>query len=166
VIALRRALDRAIEWFAFGLIGALLVTVMLGVVTRALNDPLIWTDEISRFLMVWLAVFGWLLASRRRAHIRIRFFHDLLPKRAWCVWEIALQAAVALLGVLLAGYSVALVTRNLDMAALTVPIAMAWMYVPMVLAGLLTVAQAIGEIVEHLRQPSPLPAAGDSGLVE
>jgi TRAP-type C4-dicarboxylate transport system permease small subunit len=166
VIALRRALDRAVEWIAFGLIGALLVTVMLGVVTRALNDPLIWTDEISRFLMVWLAVFGWLLASRRRAHIRIRFFHDLLPKCAWRVWEIALQAAVALLGVLLAGYSVALVTRNLDMAALTVPIAMAWMYVPMVLAGLLTVAQAIGEIVEHLRQPDPLPAVGDSGLVE
>jgi TRAP-type C4-dicarboxylate transport system permease small subunit len=126
---------------------------------------LIWTDEVSRFLMVWLAVFGWLLASRRRAHIRIRFFHDLLPKRAWRVWEIVLQGAVVLLGLLLAGYSVALVMRNRDMEALTLPIAMAWMYVPMVLAGLVTIGQAIGEIAEHLQSPSA-PAAGDAGLVE
>ena len=88
LIALRAGLDRAIEWLAIGLTVALLAVVMLGVITRALGDPLIWTDEISRFLMVWVAVAGWLLATRRRAHIRIRFFHDLLPKRSWGAAEI------------------------------------------------------------------------------
>ena len=58
------ALDRAIEALACIILIALLLCVTLGVVTRALDDPLIWTDEISRFLMVWLAVFGWILATQ------------------------------------------------------------------------------------------------------
>ncbi len=71
--------DQAAAFIACALVVALLGCVALGVVTRSLGDPLIWTDELSRFLMVWLAVFGWILASRKRIHVRIRFFQDLLP---------------------------------------------------------------------------------------
>lgn len=150
VSAFQRSLDRAIEWLAIGLTVALLVVVMLGVVTRALNDPLIWTDEISRFIMVWVAVAGWLLASRRRAHIRIRFFHDLLPKPAWRGWEIVIQCALAVFGVLLAWYGVDIARRNHDMQALTLPISLAWMYVPIVIAGVVTVGQALAELSERI----------------
>jgi TRAP-type C4-dicarboxylate transport system permease small subunit len=163
--ALRTAFDRAVQWTAFGLIGGLLVVVMLGVITRAAGDPLIWTDEISRFLMVWVAVFGWLLASRRRAHIRIRFFHDLLPKPAGRGWEIVIQLALIVFGALLAWFGVDIVIRNHDMQALTLPISLAWMYVPIVLAGLVTVAQGAAELLERL-QRAKAPAAGDEGLVE
>jgi TRAP-type C4-dicarboxylate transport system permease small subunit len=156
LIALRAGLDRAIQWLAIGLTVALLAVVMLGVITRALGDPLIWTDEISRFLMVWVAVAGWLLATRRRAHIRIRFFHDMLPKRAWGAAEIVIQCGILVLGAMLAWYGVDIVMRNRDMEALSLPISLAWMYVPIVIAGLTTAAQAIGEIIER-GGPPPAP---------
>ena len=57
---LRIAADRASAFLAMLLLVALLATVLLGVVTRALDAPLIWTDEVWRLLMVWLAVFGWI----------------------------------------------------------------------------------------------------------
>ena len=47
----------------------------------ALGHPLSWTDEAAGFLMVWLACFGWMIATRRGAHIRIRFFQDKLPRQ-------------------------------------------------------------------------------------
>jgi TRAP-type C4-dicarboxylate transport system permease small subunit len=158
LIAIRAGLDRAIQWLAIGLTAALLAVVMLGVITRALDDPLIWTDEISRLLMVWVAVAGWLLATRRRAHIRIRFFQDLLPKRAWRAAEIVIQCGILAFGLLLAWYGLDIVERNRDMEALSLPISLAWMYVPIVAAGLITAAQAVGEIVERLRDGDP-PAA-------
>jgi TRAP-type C4-dicarboxylate transport system permease small subunit len=161
LVALRVGLDRAIQWVAIALTVTLLVVVMLGVITRALNDPLIWTDEISRFLMVWVAVFGWLLASRRRAHIRIRFFHDLLPNPAWRGWEIVMQCAIVLLGILLTWYGVDIVIRNHDMEAFTLPISLSWMYVPIVLAGLMTIGQGVSEIFER-----GALTASDDGLVE
>lgn len=151
--ALSAALDHAAAVIASALVVALLVCVSLGVVTRELGEPLIWTDELSRFLMVWLAVFGWILASRKRIHVRIRYFQDHLPASAHKGVEIAIQAALALLGALIAAYSVGLVARNHDLQATTLPLSMAWMYAPMVLAGAVTAVQAAIELVETVRSP-------------
>lgn len=153
------ALDRAIEALACILVIALLCCVMLGVVTRAWGDPLIWTDEIARFLMIWLAVFGWILASRRRTHVRIRFFQDLLPRPAWRAAEFVIQLALLIFGAGIAVYSVGLTLRNLDLEATTVPISFGWMYAPMILAGIFTAGQAFSELIEIGRRPrdsSPL----------
>jgi TRAP-type transport system small permease protein len=151
--------DRLIGAIACFILLALLLCVTLGVVTRALDDPLVWSDEVSRFLMIWLAVFGWILAARRRAHVRIRFFQDLLPKQAWKVAEIVIQLALFIFGLGIMFYSVGLVLRSLDLEATTVPISFAWMYAPMILAGAVTAAQALSEIVElgtRFREASPL----------
>ena len=143
------------------LLASLMATVLLGIVTRALGEPLIWTDEVTRLLMVWLAGFGWILACRKRGHIRIRFFRDLLPPRAWKVAEIATQLAVAYFGTLILWFGSVLVMRNLDLTATTVPIAVAWIYVPISIAGLVTLAQALGEIGELLQGATkPRPETG------
>lgn len=157
-------LDRGIEALACVILTALLSCVTLGVITRALDDPLIWTDEISRFLMVWLAVFGWILASRRRTHVRIRFFQELLPRRARKASELIIQFALLIFGIGVAIYAVGLTVRNFDLEATTVPISFAWMYAPMVLAGIVTAGQALSEIFESGRRDGDLSSAGESAV--
>lgn len=146
-----RVFDRLLEGLAALLIVALLVTVTLGIVTRALGEPLIWTDEVSRFLMLWVAVTGWMMASRRRAHIRIRFFHDMMPARGWRGAEAVMQLAMVLFGGLITWYSVHLVRSNYDLEATTVPLSMGLLYAPMVLAGLVTLLQGLAELADNLR---------------
>jgi TRAP-type C4-dicarboxylate transport system permease small subunit len=153
--------DRAAAIVACALVVALLVCVALGVVTRGFGEPLIWTDELSRFLMVWLAVFGWILGSRKRIHVRIRYFQDRLPERAHAVVELFLQTALTLFGLLITWYSVGLVAKNHDLNATSLPLSMAWMYVPMVAAGIATAIQGGAEFVQAFsrlrssRIPSP-----------
>jgi TRAP-type C4-dicarboxylate transport system permease small subunit len=125
---------------------ALLACVSLGVVTREMGAPLIWTDELSRFLMVWLAAFGWMVASRKRIHVRIRYFQDRLPRSAHKAVEIAIQAALVVFGALVAYYSVGLVAKNHDLEATTLPLSMSWMYAPLVLAGAVTALQGAIEL--------------------
>jgi TRAP-type C4-dicarboxylate transport system permease small subunit len=148
--ALADGLDKTASVVCGALVAALLVCVSLGALTRSLGDPLIWTDELSRFLMVWLAVFGWIVASRKRIHVRIRFFQDRLPKRAHKAVEIAIQSALTLFGALVAIYSTGLIGKNLDLDATTLPISMSWMYAPMVLGGAVTALQGASELVEML----------------
>jgi TRAP-type C4-dicarboxylate transport system permease small subunit len=157
-------LDRTIEALACVILIALLTCVTLGVVTRAWGDPLIWTDEISRFLMIWLAVLGWILASRRRSHVRIRFFQDLLPRAAWRMAEFVIQLALLIFGIGIAVYSVGLTIRNLDLEATTVPISFAWMYAPMILAGIVTTGQALGELIEIGRCPREASPLNESAV--
>ena len=166
--ALRRlagGFDYAAAVVACAIVTALLVCVALGVVTRALGNPLIWTDELSRFLMVWLAVFGWVLATRKGIHIRIRFFQDHLPKRAHRAMEVAIQAAMTLFGALVTVYGAGLIGKNYDLEATSLPISMAWMYAPMALGGAVTALQGALELLEALHPPRK-PAAGEEPVVE
>jgi TRAP-type transport system small permease protein len=168
MLMLRRlvgAFDKAALCIACALVVALLVCVMLGVITRALGDPFIWTDELSRFLMVWLAVFGWILASRKRIHVRIRYFQDLLTARWHRAVEFAIQFAAMLFGACVFWYSFGLVAKNSDLEATSLPISMGWMYVPMVLAGLVTALQGAREVVKVVRRRK-LPAPDDAAMVE
>lgn len=142
---LARWSDRAIEALAVIVLIAMLTAVMLGVITRALDDPLIWTDELSRYLLVWAAALGWVLASRRRVHIRITFFIDFLPERLHRLAEVIIQLAVALFGLLMIWQGAELVERNYDLEATAMPISVGWIYAPMVLVGVYVVFQALVE---------------------
>src|ERR1700681_3376346 len=110
--ALAGAFDKASLFVCCALVTALLGCVSLGALTRGLGEPLIWTDELSRFLLVWLAVFGWVVASRKRIHVRIRFFQDLLPGHAHQAAELLIQAAMTLFGALILAYGVGLIGKN------------------------------------------------------
>ena len=130
-----RMLDLALVIIGCALLVALLGTVLLGIVTRAFNEPLTWTDEAARFLMVWLACAGWIIAGRRRAHVRISFFLDRVPKRLQRATNLLIQALLMMLGAVIGGFGVLLVQRNLDMEANSLPISAAWLYAPIVPAG-------------------------------
>lgn len=138
--------DLALKLLAGALVAVLLGTVTAGVVFRAVNHPLSWTDEISGFLMVWLACLGWMIATRHRTHIRIRLLQDLLPATPWRGTEIAIQLAIAVMGGLVAWKSIHLVMVNADIEAVSLPVSTAWMYAPLLPAGLVTMLQAIADM--------------------
>ncbi len=150
-----RWLDHSLQAVAGALVVALLFTVMAGVISRALNHPLAWTDEASGFLMVWLSCAGWMLATRHGAHIRIGVFQNMLPRGAWRATEVAILLAVALLGGVIAWFSVHLIRSNADIEAMALPISTAWMYVPMLPAGIVTLVQALSDLWQVLRGAHP-----------
>jgi TRAP-type transport system small permease protein len=149
--SLLSGLDRLLKIAAGAVVVVLLGTVTAGIVSRALNHPLSWTDEASGFLMVWLACLGWMLATRQGAHIRIRVFQDMLPRSAWRGTEIAILLAAALLGAVVAWFAVHLIRTNADIESLALPISAAWLYVPLLPAGVVTVVQALADLRHVLR---------------
>lgn len=63
------------ERVAVASLALLLVITLLNVVTRyAIDESLAWTEEISVFLMVVLALAGAAAVGREDRHIRIEFF--------------------------------------------------------------------------------------------
>lgn len=146
------ALDRfdgALNALAMVLIAALLGVVTAGIVSRAANWPFAWTDEFSGYLMVWLACAGWMIATRKGVHIRISVLQDKLPPRAWRVTEIAIQLSVMFVGAVVAWHSIGLIRTNWDVEAISMPLAAAWLYVPLLPAGIVTVLQAIADLRRH-----------------
>lgn len=138
--------DAALNWLAMALIAVLLGVVTAGIVSRAVNRPFSWTDELSGFLMVWLACVGWMIATRRGLHIRITVFQDRLPARVWRITEVVIQLAVAMVGAVVAWRSIGVIATNWDVEAISLPLSTAWLYVPLLPAGIVTALQALVDL--------------------
>jgi TRAP-type transport system small permease protein len=149
---LSKLLDVTIQTAAGTMLLVLLGSVTAGIVSRAVERPLIWTDEAAGYQMVWLAVFGWMIATRRGAHIRIRFFFGMMPKSGRRLLETAFQLATGLLGLAIALLAFTLVRSNLDVPAITLPLSTAWLYAPLIPAGLLTTGQALADLIAAWRE--------------
>ena len=55
----------------------MVIVVFLQVTNRYLfNNPLSWTEEIARFIFVWITLLGAFLGLKSKAHITVSFFAD------------------------------------------------------------------------------------------
>ena len=149
--------DRMVRAAAATLLLSLLACVFLGVAFRQFNNPLAWSDELAQYLLVWTGFTGWVIATRRRSHIRISVFADRLPGTARRALEIAIQLAIIAFGAILARYSLGLIERTWDVDSVSLPLTTAVLYLPIPVAGLALMLQAIVEIGDALRGDIRLP---------
>lgn len=140
--------DRIVRWSAVVLLLALLASVLLGVLSRQLNAPLAWTDELAQYLLVWAGFVGWIIAARRRSHIRITVFAEKLPEGAGRLLEIVTQVAIIVFAGVLIRYSFGLIERNWDVESIALPVSSAALYIVMPMAGLALILQAVAEIAD------------------
>jgi TRAP-type transport system small permease protein len=140
------ALDRMIRLVAVALLLALLTCVVTGVVSRLLNRPVVWSDEAAQYLLVWTGFIGWMIASRRRSHIRINVFIDKLPRSLRLIMEVLIQLAVIVLAILLIRWGWPLIGRNWDIEWVSLPLSTALLYLPVPFAAAILVGQAMVEI--------------------
>lgn len=70
------------RWFVVALMAAMAVLVFANVVSRyLLNYSVIWVEELTRYMMIWVGFIGSGLVLRYGAHIAVDVFQDLLPAR-------------------------------------------------------------------------------------
>lgn len=75
-------LDNCEDDVASILLAVITIVLILQICTRYfLDDPLSWTEEVSRHLFVWLVFFGASGAIRDRSHIAVDVVNTLLPMR-------------------------------------------------------------------------------------
>ena len=81
--AVEATIVSANRWVVIALMAAMAVLVFANVVSRyLLNYSLIWVEELTRYMMVWVGFLGAGLVLRLGAHIAVEAFQDVLPPRA------------------------------------------------------------------------------------
>ncbi|KYG29470.1 TRAP transporter small permease [Alkalihalobacillus trypoxylicola] len=75
-------LNTSIKYIVSGMLLVLAILVFLQVITRfVINVPLSWTEEIARYLMVYIVFLGSGLAMRAQQHIAIDFLLDVISAK-------------------------------------------------------------------------------------
>ncbi len=77
---LLRALDRVLDRATLLLLAVLLLVVGVQIFARyVLNHSLYWSEEVSRYLFIYLVFLGAAIVLRRNGHIQVSFFVERLP---------------------------------------------------------------------------------------
>jgi len=80
---LDRALIQMNRWAVIAILGAMATMVFGNVALRLASDrSLLWVEETSRYLMIWLTFLGSGLVLRYGAHVGIDTLQDALPRYA------------------------------------------------------------------------------------
>jgi len=125
--------------------GGLLLTLFLQVFTRyVLNDPFAWTEEVARYVYVYIVFLGSSAAIADRTHVGIDFVVKALPRRAQ--WAIAFVVNLLILFVLANliywGYRSAIRQLQNPLSVLNVPYTWVYAIVP-ITAVLMTIRTVV-----------------------
>jgi TRAP-type C4-dicarboxylate transport system permease small subunit len=135
---LTAALDRSVCWACIGLLGAIFVIMVLQVTCRyALGSPLVWSEELARYLYIWTCFLGAPLALRRGNHIAITLIVDRLPWKMARGISIFWHAVAFLFLIELAIQGAILTARSHTLIAITVPVPWSLIYLVVPISAVL-----------------------------
>ncbi len=136
--SLSRATNRLAEAVLAALLAAMTLVVGLQVAGRFLfRYSIPWSDELGRFLLVWISFLGVSVAARRLAHPGIDSLVRLLPPAAA---RVAVRLALLLCVLFLAAvvfYGGELVARTWGQRSPTLELRMGWIYLAVPVSALL-----------------------------
>ncbi|SLN23159.1 2,3-diketo-L-gulonate TRAP transporter small permease protein YiaM [Aquimixticola soesokkakensis] len=140
------------------------------VITRyALGVPSTVTDEIARFLFIWLALIGGAYTYGQGRHLAIDVIPMMMTGRARLIIEACitlLVASFALFVMIWGGYQ--LVSRTLDAGqispSLQIPMGLVYLAIPF--AGVVILAYAVVALIELARGRLPMQLINDAPPVE
>jgi TRAP-type C4-dicarboxylate transport system permease small subunit len=75
-----KGLVRFLEWVLIGILGFMVILVFGNVVLRyGFNSGIVFSEEVSRFLFVWMVFLGSVLMLRDNGHLGVHTVTKMLP---------------------------------------------------------------------------------------
>jgi TRAP-type C4-dicarboxylate transport system permease small subunit len=136
---------------------ALVICMLLQITARAgLMQPPIWTEELSRWLWVWMAFFGMAEVERRNEHLVVDFFINRFPEflRRPVLLGLDLVYLVVIGGLIWIGCKG--VIRQIPSQAVTMPTTDAVLYASFPVAAVFIGARIALRMAGRLRSAKPV----------
>ncbi len=150
---LRKTIDRILANFLVIIMAVMVLNVLWQVASRfLLGSPSSFTDELARYLMIWIGILGAAYVSGRNMHVAI----DVLPNRLSKTTQKHLKLIVRILIILfclgamvIGGARLVYITHILDQnsPALQVPLSVVYLVIP--ISGLLIIYYKISDILKN-----------------
>jgi len=127
---LMRALDWILDRVTLVLLAVLLLVVGGQVFSRyVLNHSLFWSEELARYLFIYLVFLGAAIVLRRNGHIQVSFFVERLPPGVR-------RAIAVLVDLLLLWFTATILVQSIRLASMVWTVLTAAMEIPWTLVYL------------------------------
>lgn len=131
--AVEHAFVRSNEAVVVVMAAVMVILVVTNVVCRyLLNFSLIWAEEVSQYLMVWVTFLGAGLALRQGRHVAVEMLQDRMrpAMRGRLRWGVLLLVIAFLLATTVLGVQFAWFAKDMETPVLNIPLAIPYLAVP------------------------------------
>lgn len=150
-------LFKGIDYFTGILTGLMVLFVFLNVVLRIVfNSGLTWSEELSRYLFVFVTYIGAISAMRANGHMTVDFLISKVKPQLQMVMYIVSQTLIAILMVILVHGSFKMVLQNTASKTAVLGIPYSVLYFSGVITGVSIAIIAIMNIVYAVTHPSEI----------
>ena len=130
---LLKGLDTTLNWVLTMIMAAMLVVVSAQVWYRfVLNDPLAWSEELARYLFVWISFLGSAAGIRMNVHLGIDLIDKILSPRGRKIMTLIVNLAIQifLAVVIFWGIKILKVVQFQKSASMGIPMTYPYLAVP------------------------------------
>ncbi|NMH86009.1 TRAP transporter small permease [Flavivirga algicola] len=148
---IRKKIDKILGSTLAFIMAVMVINVLWQVFTRFIvGTPSSFTDELARYLMIWVGVLGAAYISGKRMHVAI----DLIPRKLSEAKQAKLKIFVNILiiifclaALVIGGFRLVYITYVLEQysPALQIPLALVYLVIP--ISGLLIIFYKISDIL-------------------
>lgn len=148
---IRKKIDKIVGNALVIIMAVMVINVLWQVFTRfVVGTPSSFTDELARYLMIWVGVLGAAYISGKRMHVAI----DLIPRKLNKANQVKLKIAVNIFVIIfcfgalvVGGTRLVYITYILEQysPALQIPLALVYLVIP--ISGLLIIFYKISDIL-------------------
>ena len=146
-------LDKVVGWVLVVLMAASVVNVLWQVFTRfVLEAPSSFTEELARYLLIWIGVLGAGYVVGQRAHLALELLPEKLTGRRRQLLEGVIQISVVLFAafvLVLGGIRLVYVQLKLGQMSPSLGVPLGWVYLVLPISGLLMVFYGIFNMTER-----------------
>lgn len=162
MVKLKSVVDKALSWILVVLMFSLVIDVLWQVFSRyVLNDPSSFTEELARFLLMWVGLLGASYAAGQKMHLAVDILPNKLEGKQKIYIGIFIQACTllfALTVMVYGGIRLVSITLFLGQTAAALQMPLGYVYLILPLSGSLIAFYAVLFIMDELRALSGKPA--------
>ncbi|UXX79091.1 TRAP transporter small permease [Reichenbachiella carrageenanivorans] len=151
----RQTLDKTLETVLSALLGLMVLNVLWQVGSRyLLNDPSAFTDELSRYLLIWVGLLGAAYASGKGMHVSIELLERKLDdrKKHWQQVFIQIMVLVFALAVLIiGGIRLVYISFELGQTSSAMQLSLGYVYLALPLSGILISYYSLSDLFNLLK---------------
>lgn len=145
---INKAEDVCLVVMFFGMVAVIFLQIIMRYV---FNDSLTWSEELGKFIFVWISWLGISIGQRRNEHIKITMLTDKLPPRAQKITAVLADVILILILAVTIYYGILLVQTQQRVPYAGIKISTSWGYLSLVLGCGFMALRLVGEIVGNIR---------------
>ncbi len=136
------------------MMGLLVICISWQVLSRyVLTQPSTQTDELSRFLLIWLVLLGAAVCTSGRRHLAIDLLQNALPSHGRRILEVYSETMIATFAagvMMLGGYRIVQTSASMGEISPALQMPMSYVYAALPISGTLILAFCIFNLIETL----------------